>query len=812
MLGTGRRRAASAATLAGVLTLVLATVPLVREPVTAQAAPPFSVGAAVAAYAPYCGPDGTPSKQNCTPPPAGFADPADCVAPPGFTGPRRFAFEEPYIDSNGSGHYDLGDPFVDCNADGRWDGNFIGGGSNAPRYYDYIADPPGARAMVVGNGTRTIAVEVLDHEGAFDVFLEAIRTQVGTLLASLPGPKPCAGLNPADVYISSTHDESAPDSIGLYGVTAVTSSSNPYWVSFLESRAASAVIQACESMRPATIRYGQAIEPAGFRQCYSSYPFVDDQLVPTLEAVDPATGRAIVTIADVSQHTETLGFNGGTAADPGAPTATTLDQEKQWLSADWPVWLRSKLETDLGGVGIEMAGSVGSNETPQIFPAPVSRTPQQFVDASHPAGCRTTFTAAQSTMVPLGYYSESRALGQQLASAVESALMAGGDSMTTDIQGQRVNACVQVTNALFDVAGIAGVFGARPGYADPACTVPLPPPPSGNAVATFINTQVAGFRIGDGTFVSLPGEVFPFTYLRSFLGPQDMPCPDPNSNGDCGGTPNPTVACASGNPYALPPWLMPHMHTTYRFIDGLAEDMIGYIFPCGNGVGVPGEYPVSNPAADSTDRFGCGHSDDSESASSSTGGIVGDAAVVALDHLGGTTQAPEDIETGRYVLPGGVLSRDPLGTPESIGCRAAPAGASPNTLFAAQGPANAVELKDGTLITPAAWMDLSGRGQAVPDRNTRGWIDAQGTRHWLDVFADLTLTPPASPGVNGGAPGAVAGMPGTVRSTPRNDGAGVALAAGVLLLAGTRAARRRPQTRYRRPETGDPHRGLVART
>ena len=109
---------------------------------------------------------------------------------------------------------------------------------------------------------------------------------------------------------------------------------------------------------------------------------------------------------------------------------------------------------------------------------------------------------------------------------------------------------------------------------------------------------------------------------------------------------------------------MPHMHTPYRFIDGLGEDMAGYIFPCGNGVGVPGEYPPSNPTADGTDRFGCGHSDDLESASSGAANVIGNAGVVLLDNLGGTAQAAEDIEQGRYVLPGNVLSRDPLGGPE----------------------------------------------------------------------------------------------------------------------------------------------------
>jgi hypothetical protein len=449
--------------------------------------------------------------------------------------------------------------------------------------------------------------------------------------------------------------------------------------------------------------------------------------MPIIEAVKPGTNHAIATLVDVSQHTETLGFNGGSQLDPGAPTATTLEREKTWLSADWPYWFRQQLEKSMGGVAVEMAGSVGSNETPQVFPKPVSRTPQQFVDAGHPAGCRTTYNADQSTMIPLGYYSEDVALGTQMASSVQTALQRADRTATTTIDASRVDVCVAVTNDLFAVAGLAGVFAQRPAY-DPTCTIPVPPPPPGNTVATSIKTQVAAFRIGDGTFVSIPGEVFPFTYLRSFLGAGDMPCPDPNSSGNCGGPADPRVACAKGNPYPLPPWLMPHMHTPYRFIDGLGEDMVGYIFPCGNGVGVPGEYPISNPSADSTDRFGCGHSDDSESASSNASHLLGASAVTLLDNLGGSVHQPEQIQAGRYLLSGQVLSRNPLGTPSSIEC-------AQNKVFdATAGPATQIELADGTIVVPARWMDLSGRPQSQPDRNTRGWIDRAGTRHWLDVF------------------------------------------------------------------------------
>ena len=101
----------------------------------------------------------------------------------------------------------------------------------------------------------------------------------------------------------------------------------------------------------------------------------------------------IATLASVSQHDESLGFNGGSQLDPGAPTATTLDQENLWVSADWVYWFRTALEQTYGGVGIEMAGSVGSVETPEVFSAALSRTPQKFIDESHPAGCRTLFDA-----------------------------------------------------------------------------------------------------------------------------------------------------------------------------------------------------------------------------------------------------------------------------------------------------------------------------------------------------------------------------------------------------------------------------------
>jgi hypothetical protein len=640
---------------------------LAAEP---AAAAPFEVGAAVADY---------------TPPPFGELDndPANCrPTDPGiYTGARAWAFMEPYSDSNADGHYSEGEPFLDCNANGRWDGNFLGGGSDAPRFYTHVLDPVGARAFVVSNGQRKYAIEVLDHEGLFNTYMDRIRQKVAA-----------DGYNLDDIFISSTHDESAPDSLGLYGVDPVTSSVNDYWTSYLVDKSARAIEDAYDALRPATVRYAVAQEPQNMRQCWSSYPFVDDMRMPVLQAVD-AQGNPIVTLGNVSQHAETLGFN--------------PDQdEKVGISSDWPHFFRTSLEQRYGGVAIEMAGSVGSVESPQVFTDPISGTPQQFFSAGHPAGCRTIFNPNGSE-IPLGYHQETRAFGQQLADAVSQALDGSAEtSQSTELWSARRDVCVPLTNQLFAAAATAGVFAHRSGYTD-NCTVEVPPAPNGSTSGNEIKSGVAAYRIGDGEFITEPGEVFPFTYLRSFLGPNDMPFPQ----------------------YDLPPWPLPHMHAPYRFQEGLGEDMIGYIFPRGNGVGVPGEDP-NNPSADSTDRFGCGHSDDSESASSQTGDLVGNALVDALDSQG---LPHERIMTGRYVLPDGSLSRDPLGRPV-IKCDV-------DTTYQPAGPATAVFVPGEGVVAPATWMSLDGRPETAPDRNTRGYFDAAGKRVWLDVWPDVMDTP-----------------------------------------------------------------------
>ena len=126
----------------------------------------------------------------------------------------------------------------------------------------------------MSNHHQTIAVEVLDQEGLFNVYQERIRAEVRADGYHLDG-----------IFISATHDESAPDTLGISGVSQTTSGVDAYYVDFLVKQSAKAIEQAYDARRPARIKYAEAIEPANLRQCFSSYPFVDDQLMPSLQAV-----------------------------------------------------------------------------------------------------------------------------------------------------------------------------------------------------------------------------------------------------------------------------------------------------------------------------------------------------------------------------------------------------------------------------------------------------------------------------------------------------------------------------------------------
>ena len=265
---------------------------------------------------------------------------------------------------------------------------------------------------------------------------------------------------------------------------------------------------------------------------------------------------------------------------------------------------------------------------------------------------------------------------------------------------------VPLDNALFGLGSQIGVIAGKTAYLDGQV---VPRGPTGaeiGAPGNEFQSEVFWLRIGDGGFASAPGELFPYTYIRSFAGPADEATPDPS--------------------WSPPPWIMARMNTRWRFVVGLGDDMIGYIFPRTNAVGIPTLADLDPP---DVDRFGCGHSDDGEAAAAGAGDLVADqlASIMPAGH--------DQVLTGRYLWRDGTLHRSPIGDGGQA-CTGAGqhlrAGARRRRL----GPWSSARSPGAVDGRNLRWMDATGQPQPRPDTQTRGVIDRFGRRIWLDVFAD----------------------------------------------------------------------------
>ncbi len=636
-----------------------------------------------------------------------------------WPGKRLFAFTDPYRDLFGTGQYVPGDPYCDADGSGRFEAPYIAGGSGSNRWPKTSADPAtnggldlsnpvtgqrasadpiGVHAVVFDvNGTR-VAMVSIDSIGAFDSTFEQIRSAVARVDSDIA---------PDDIFISSTHDESAPDPIGLWGPdvsqepaplnqlnselpTSVASGVDNYYMDYLVQRAARAIVAADHTLAPAELKVVTARMPSNAQSCWSSYPFVDTDLMPVMQAINTGTGKIIFTLVNVGTHDETLGFSGNPAyAD--------------MLSGDWAGEMAEDLEHYYGGVGMEMAGLVGSVETPAVYP-PLSAGSTQlapsdgvYEDSSHTPdpsllpsvpevpgafhgvpgnptnGCSSVYPEPlSSTGAPLAPITDALDfLDVYAASVTTQAAAALADSSTATVVPDNVDPqsrwmCLELENEQFAAAFAAGLFPGRPAYADPNCTVgaslgggitaptggtapaPMHPP----TVPLYVKTEVGVLTLGPVQIAYSPGEVFPFTEVGGPVDATQMPFPTNCYEPSPTAPSNPAEAdYTCGTELPDTPMVSAEMTTHFRFLAGLGEDMIGYLFPPGNFVGSIAETLESpwNLYEDTTsagqngvDRFGYGHPDDSESVGPYVGLSVTDALAQLLSADG----------TGNTVVPG----------------------------------------------------------------------------------------------------------------------------------------------------------------
>jgi hypothetical protein len=630
----------------------------------------FQVGAAEVSITPTYYPHGAPFPSP-VPLSCAAATPAGTTPRQYFNGIRYFAFEDPYhvvpgsppdeYDPNSSGG--TGEPF--CKLDGtpfhvpeyghtinpasHYEGIYLAGGDGLNRTAKAIiaGDPLQAQAIVFGRGSRRVALVEIDSIGTFNADYQRIRDLVARRRPDLAGMK---------IVISSTHNESAPDSVGIWGPTQATTGVNHLFIAWEVARVAGAIERAASHMRPARLKIGEALDPGNFLPCFSSYPYLADRHIHVLEAVGSAAPhRAIATIMEYGIHDETLGFSGEPPSGlpiKGPDAANPRGYYRRVIAGDWGAFFRRDVESRVGGVAMNVAGPVGSVEMPVVFPAGtrVSRIPLVGPGAHAPAtdgdsslgDCgRTAELPPRTAPLTIDQLARARDIARFLARDALGTLahtpFAPGSALS--VASSPMMTLSLRDNAAFNLGAAIGLFPDRPVLTGPGGISEL-------------RTQVSVIRIANAEMITMPGEVFPQSTIRGYFGPPDMAFPQE----------------------PITPWLATAMHAPHRFFLGLSQDMIGYLMPPGNFVGdclqddghghCTFTQAMDEPwrswelvaANGSNDRFGQHHSDDSES----LGPVESQIAAATQRLLAATPDPTEITRLGRYIDPNGTLDRTPL--------------------------------------------------------------------------------------------------------------------------------------------------------
>src|SRR5947209_2591688 len=461
-----------------------------------------------------------------------------------------------------------------------------------------------ATATAFSAGGRTVALVSVIAQGIFDNYLDTARAEAQDMAQRDPACGHIDGL-----VISANHNESSPDTVGLYGPADPTGTAplysgiDEYYMSWLEQRIARAAVAACDARRPASLSEVELPVPSGLRQeIPNRFPTTDDSGRPA--AIDPklrvlaartASGAPIFTMMNLADHNQDIGQSDTYAVAHA-------------VSGDWPGYFHRRLEQDVGGgVAMFLAADLGSMEDAITVPA-IPGPPCNSGDN----GC----------------YAQVNATGNALADHVAAELAKTRPVRPGPVSGRRTVFCAPLENNLFKGVAALGTFGERQAYTN--CH------PSGKT-GDQVQTSVAVLDVGpDLQFIVNPGEAFPGLMLGTPWGIEDASCPN---------RPNPPV----------PTW---QAYAKYRFQVGLGDDLIGYEKPAWSFLyDTPGSF---TPTDCTSDPHNHSHALEDEAVGPVAANLLAQKLAELLD---ANPDPIAEIRLGRYVKADGTLTDAYVGPP-----------------------------------------------------------------------------------------------------------------------------------------------------
>jgi uncharacterized repeat protein (TIGR01451 family) len=632
-----------------------------------------------------------------------------------YNGPRLWRFEEPYEDTDGSGDYnypgDQAEPYCDYNHNNRWEGIYSSGGVD--HRAQTLHDPIDARAVVFSDGVKNVALVSVVAQGIFENYIAEARTMAESLATQGAHATSCGHID--EMVVSSNHNESSPDTVGIYGAPTdpfvgafgLHSSIDEYYMDWLNEQMANVAVEACENRQAASLREAEFNVPSDLEQQIpgrfpttadsGSKPAAIDPKVRVLQA-RKANGDPIFTMMNLADHNQDIGHS-------------DTDPEQHSISSDWPGYFHDYLEQRVGGMAMFLVGDNGSQE--DLITRP------RLTGGNCGTGNNGCFAQVDHT-------------GDVIAGHVADSLANAQTVRFGAVNGQRQDFCVPLENNLFLAAFEGGLFGERHAWTDsPTGCVDT------GSEGSSVHTSVAVLDVGpDLQFLVHPGEEFPGLVLGTPFGIEDASCP------------------TRANP-PVPTW---HAHAKYRFQVGLGDDLLGYLKPAWSFLyDTPGTF---TPTDCTTDPHGHSHALEDESVGWTAGNVVAEKLTELLDQNPDPTA---EFRVGRYVNADGTLtSAAPLNQvapghfppgavaiwltdPGSTNLNATPGQSDSGTIVALD---NIGSFGSRNVDANGSFMDFDGAEEPNgSDISTRGMLvkvdngsGAVQKRYYVDVYPALTTS------------------------------------------------------------------------
>jgi hypothetical protein len=148
------------------------------------------------------------------------------------------------------------------------------------------------------------------------------------------------------LIVACTHVHEGPDTLGLWGPSALESGVDPAYLDWVEDRISETAVAALRAREPAQLRLARDDHPLLAQlQSVDRPPYVKDPFLYVLQLQRASDAKAIATLVSWSDHPE------------------TLNRKNTEITADYPGWVCRTLEQRYGGTALMFNGAVGKVST-----------------------------------------------------------------------------------------------------------------------------------------------------------------------------------------------------------------------------------------------------------------------------------------------------------------------------------------------------------------------------------------------------------------------------------------------------------------